>query len=133
MSYYGNSAKIEDIIGLTMTAVRTGDSRYDGEFLDFIVEDGRIFRFYHAQDCCENVSIEDICGDLDDLVGTPITQAEESFSDDPPPLDYKPESYTWTFYKFATVKGSVTVRWFGTSNGYYSESVYLKVIKPHSV
>jgi hypothetical protein len=72
------------------------------------------------------VSIEDICGDLQDLVGSTITQAEESMSDENPEGLKVPEyqdSFTWTFYRFATAKGSVVIRWYGESNGYYSESV----------
>lgn len=110
-----------------------------GQVFDTVVQDGyeMVFsnkemtvRFWHYQDCCESVSIEDICGDLEDLVGSPILLAEES-SGDVPEGFVEPEysSCTWTFYKFATIKGYVDVRWFGESNGYYSESVETEIIR----
>jgi hypothetical protein len=95
----------------------------DDEYLLFVLEDGRKFALYHDQDCCESVYIEDIVGDLDDLVGSPILLVEESGSNENPKGDYEPDSFTWSFYKFATIKGYVDVRWYGESNGYYSESV----------
>lgn len=87
--------------------------------LIFYTEDREKYVMYHEQDCCETVTIEDIIGDLDDLIGSPITMAEEVTQDG----DSDWGSATWTFYKFATNKGYVTIRWFGESNGYYSESV----------
>lgn len=118
----------------------------DNEELIFHLETGEIYKLYHSQDCCESVSIEDINGNLEDLVGTPILLAEEvnseefqknfeeSFKLEEGKKDYewnyknekgesKPESCTWTFYKLASKNGYVDIRWYGTSNGYYSEGV----------
>ena len=96
------------------------------ENVEIKTEDGRIFEMKHFQDCCERVSIEDIAGDLDDLVGSPLVRAEERTSKDFDTGSDRDDSYLWTFYEFATVKGSVTIRWYGESNGYYSVSVDLE-------
>ena len=112
-------AKIEDLIGKTLANVENEDSE-----VVFTADNGRKWKLYHDQDCCESVSVEDVIGDLADLVGSPLLMAEEiSNTEDPGKLDKYDESYTWTFYKFATVKGYVTIRFYGTSNGYYSERV----------
>ena len=81
------------------------------------------FRFLHYQDCCESVYIESIVGDLSDLVGVPILMAEESSNEGSGEYG---DVYEWTFYKFATIKGYVDVRWHGSSNGYYSTSVSME-------
>lgn len=110
---------ISELMGLTLKSVeRIGD-----EEIIFVTEDNRRFRMSHEQDCCEHVYIESIVGDLQDLVGSPITQAEEVSDADTPFPTSSDESFTWTFYKVATVKGYVDIRWYGSSNGYYSERV----------
>lgn len=108
-----------ELQGKTLTKVeQIGD-----DVIEFTADDGKMYRLYHAQDCCESVTIEDISGDLADLVGAPILFAEEAESNDPPPGSQREDSDTWTFYKLRTIKGSVDIRWHGVSNGYYSEGV----------
>jgi len=109
---------IEELKGKTLTKVwRVGD-----DVLEFQTDCGERYRLYHSQDCCENVNLAEVIGDIDDLVGAPILEAEERTSREDKPSDYA-ESWTWTFYKLGTIKGHVTLRWLGESNGYYSESV----------
>ena len=110
---------------LGKTFVRVTGSVDSDEML-FETADGERFMFAHEQDCCETVSINDIVGDLQDLVGAPLLVAEEVKGATEPDEEHY-ESYTYTFYKFATRRGYVDVRWLGESNGYYSERVDLFV------
>ena len=121
MSYQNREYAIDVLIGKTLIGIiNTSDN------IQFVVSTDESYSMYHRQDCCENVYVEDICGDLDDLIGSPILFAEEvSNADNPDSRKYN-ESHTWTFYKFSTIKGSVTIRWLGESNGYYSERVTFK-------
>ena len=122
-------AQFKDLVGVTIARVigEVGD-----EQIEFEAEDGRIWIMSHSQDCCESVLVEDICGDLSDLVGSPIVSAEESTSENVNPEGVKPPEYqdnfTWTFYRIATAKGLVVIRWYGESNGYYSESVDFDIV-----
>jgi len=112
---------IKEMVGQTFTRVESFKGGYSEQIV-FTKEDGTMYSFYHDQDCCESVTIEDICGELDDLVGSPLLIASERTNHE---SNNEYESCTWTFYEFATIKGSVTVRWFGESNGYYGEEVSL--------
>ena len=123
-----NLSGVSALLGKTLSDVR----QVDNEEIHFTTSEGETFKMYHSQDCCESVYIEDIEGDLQSLVGNPILVAEESSNSEAHPDGKEPEwaddSFTWTFYKLATIKGHVDIRWYGSSNGYYSESVdFVKV------
>lgn len=115
---------IESLRDQTLVSI-TGMYQGSGEII-FTTTTGRRFRMYHYQDCCESVVLEDVCGDAEDLIGSPINTAEERSMAGPS----RYESSTWTFYELASNYGSVTLRWLGVSNGYYSERVSFEEIEP---
>jgi hypothetical protein len=123
-NYAGNEwVEFSELKGKVVTKVEGAEGNSQ---LDFYTNDGYKYSMYHEQDCCESVYIESIAGDLEDLVGEEILVAEESSGgvnpEDAEVSEYQ-ESFTWTFYKLASRKGYVDIRWYGESNGYYSESV----------
>ena len=67
------------------------------------------FALQHIQECCEEVYLADICGDLEDLQGSPITDISCRYT------TYGDEEGECCFYNISTVKGSVTIRW-GTND-----------------
>lgn len=124
---YGNVESVnilDELLGKSFVKVENNDD----EELIFTAENGDKYIFYHEQNCCEDVTIEDICGELSCLENSPLLMAEETIHENIGDEE-NCDSMTYTFYKFATDKGYVTVRWCGSSNGYYSESVDFKIEK----
>lgn len=121
--------KIGDMVGLTVENIDV-----NGDEMTFIFTIGLKVQFYHSQNCCESVYIESVVGDINDLIGNVLTVAEEVSNYDTTASKLTEndvewgEVEQWTFYKFDSNKGGITVRWYGTSNGYYSTDVSMKVI-----
>jgi hypothetical protein len=125
--------EITDLIGKTVIDLVWSENSLLLECLDKNLDRRVYYKFQHIQDCCESVWLDDIIGDLDDLIDKPILKAEEktpSEDSDTGPKNLYDESHTWTFYTLATIKGYVDLRWYGTSNGYYSERVDIVRITP---
>jgi hypothetical protein len=81
---------------------------------------------YHQQDCCESFWLEDFEDDrhtqhrrngYDRFIGLEVTTNQS----DPPPNNDWIECYTWTYVRLKFQSGDVTLRFCGSSNGYYSE------------
>lgn len=110
-------ANVSDLLFRTVKETRGVSVGSDQIVL--VMEDGTEWSFYHEQDCCEYVRVEEVHGDPSDLVGEELLLAEESYVRD----DAGNDLIVNTFYHFRTNKGTVTIRWLGESNGYYGVDV----------
>lgn len=135
----------EALLGKTITEVLVVTDDEEPVAVRFRLSTGEVLELAHRKECCESVIIESIVGDLRDLVGSPITMADEVSVEDlrvPEAIQAQwdeerkeresvgehfeePQSRSWTFYKLATIKGYIDIRFFGSSSGHYSESAEL--------
>lgn len=114
----GEENSIKQLLGEFVTKIE--NKSYE---LIFHCKSGNVYKMYHEQDCCEEVAIEEIIGNFDDLLDSKILQAEETTKKDSEYI-----MNLWTFYKLATIKGYVTIRWFGDANFHYSVDVdFIKI------
>lgn len=75
MSYWGDFVDFSELLGKTLIDIHGAE--VGGEEIIFTCSDGTKYKMYHEQDCCEDVRIEDICGDINCLLNNPITMAED--------------------------------------------------------
>jgi hypothetical protein len=87
----------------------------------FTTNEGKHFFLCHHQECCEHVHLEEIHGCLEDLLNTEILHASKEEVTIVNDKTYGLEKAT--FYLISTIKGYVTLRFIGESNGYYSVGV----------
>lgn len=115
--------KLKEFIGKTLKSVNVINDENDIKII-FEFDTGQKYKMYHEQFCCEDVYIEDITGNMQNLIDRELIMAEQV-------QEYGENehgTFTWTFYKLATRLGYVTIRWYGESNGYYSEEVWVEEI-----
>jgi hypothetical protein len=123
-------SSIDYLVGKIIDEVVINNSK---DQVAFYLEGGEIMVFHHDQDCCEGFVLEDVNGDFYDIINTRILLAEERISPDNPgegiEVVYRNDSNTWTFYTIRTLRGTVVMRFCGSSNGYYSERCDIALIK----
>ena len=117
----------ESLKGKTFKNIIINDSRTN---ISFITEDNEWYTLNHKQECCESVYLEDVDNDINELIGSKILLAElRTNTSDIHKGERDFDTYssrTWSFYTIGNINTTCVIRWFGASNGCYSEEAELK-------
>lgn len=112
------NANFFELKGKIITDITIGD-------ITTIKTNDRTYQIEHQQDCCESVWFDNMVGDKNNIIGFPITLAEEDSQSSKTSWGSK----TTTSFFLETEKGRLELHWLGESNGYYNESVsFFKII-----
>lgn len=129
----------KDLIIKGHTVKEIVGAKENSNYVTFHCENDIVFIMSHEQDCCEHVLLEEVYGDINTLINTPILDAYISCSEEVTADKHNLHPYyqdnhyedqgdvdiaeKWTFYVFRTMQGTVTFRWYGAHNGNYSTRV----------
>lgn len=126
MTYYKSFINFEKFAELAKNGFEKVEGLCAGsEEVIFYCKSGKVVKMFHYQDCCESVSIESVDNEADIYTDTNFCEVQETTNEG---KDDWGNTFTWTFYTIRTNKGYATIRWYGTSNGYYSESVDFRLL-----
>lgn len=130
--YNCERVEIKDLLNKVLESVEITNVDQDcpgqNDCVVFTTVNDEIYVMMHMQDCCETVYLESVDNNVDILIGSQILVAEERSNSN----EDSRGSETWTFYLIGTNEGWCNFRWYGSSNGYYSESVELYKITDKS-
>lgn len=109
-----------------ISILKNDNPYYDGDENDgisFVLENNEEYHLYGGvSPPCQDLYIESIVGDLNDLIGVPILMAEE--------VNGENEYYEYTFYKIATIKGYLDIRFI---DGMADDELYGSCVMFHKV
>ena len=117
---------LRHVVGSTILSIH--GLEVESEEVKIVTDKGEL-EILHVEDCCESVFLCDFECDINDLIGKEITLAEERTEDATGEKNedgYVMYSGTWTFYTIRTTGSDLDMRWLGESNGYYSETAYVR-------
>lgn len=103
------------LAGKTITSIEGLNS----DHVTIKTECGKTYGMRHFQDCCESVSLKEVLGNVDSIIGKEVRYANEDTSD----CSGEWSSGTRTTFTIHTNGGSLILIWEGYSNGYYGEGV----------
>lgn len=103
-----------ELVGKTLTKVEISPDRDEA---NFYCNDGTRYKMYHTQGVCETVVINDISGNIEDLLESPILNAIKRVDVRKQIVD-EYNNFLLIFFKLVTAKGQVVIRWYSEADGY---------------
>ena len=120
MKKFDEEIVFDEMAGKVITKVigKNGDN-----CLTFETNNGEVFKFFHEKDG-NFAKIDNICGDLNNLVGKPLLSAKAVIFHNHSLINMQEKNNpNWIFYRFSNLETRVDIRWYDKTKYNYSEEV----------